>query len=94
MLCSERGERAVDFLRRHLRSPLLAQLQKGLLVVLGYGSGIASQRLYVQDSTSGRDGWISVASQNGKRPVAPTEASADEVQKEQTQPEIVQADVA
>jgi len=75
-------EAAIMRAAEELRSAALAQLEKDRrLQVLGYGSGIRSRRLYVQDPTSGQDGWISFASQNGKLLVAPTEASADEVQK-------------
>jgi len=75
-------EAAIMRAAEELRSAALAQLEKDRrLQVLGYGSGIRSRRLYVQDPTSGQDGWISFAPQNGKLLVAPTEASADEVQK-------------
>ncbi|CAL1140892.1 unnamed protein product [Cladocopium goreaui] len=75
-------EAAIMRAAEELRSAALAQLEKDRrLQVLGYGTGIRSRRLYVQDPMSGQDGWISFASQNGKLLVAPTEATADEVQK-------------
>eukprot|EP00435_Cladocopium_sp_Y103_P068854 s965_g32.t1 len=75
-------EAAIMRAAEELRSAALAQLEKDRrLQVLGYGTGIRSRRLYVQDPMSGQDGWISFASQNGKLLVAPTDATADEVQK-------------